>query len=100
MCLTWCDVVTDQPTMLIEAMDYISFRWYPKDMVYEECRDFNQQQYRAVVYTYPNNIRECRPLHDAYGFGVMIDMAIQEAAYICLALLCLECHILERSTFR
>lgn len=58
MRLSQCDVGSVHPAMVIEAMDYIGFRWYHGYVVYEEYRDFNQQQYRAMVYIYPNDIKD------------------------------------------
>lgn len=100
--LTHCDGTTGHPAMLIEVMDYIGFRWFPEFVVYEVYRDFNQQYYRAEVFIYPNDRSTINPppLHHALGFGVTVEMAVHEAAYICLTFLRAEYRLLDHSPFR
>lgn len=39
-------------------------------------------------------------LHGAFGVGVTVEMAVQEAAYICITFLHSEYHVLGNSPFR
>ena len=37
------------PAILITLLTRLGYRWYPEYMVYEDYREFNQEQYHANV---------------------------------------------------
>ena len=40
------------PAVLIALLTRLGYRWYPEYMVYEDYREFNQEQYHADVHIY------------------------------------------------
>ena len=98
--LTRCLGVRGHPAMLIAVMSHTGYRWYPEYTVEEEFLDFNQTQYRCIIKIYPHYLGVTEPIHYAYGVGVTVDMAVQDAAYSCLTLLREEHPLLQETPFR
>ena len=91
--------VTGFPTVLVELLTSLGYRWHPEYTVYEEFHDFNQEQYRAVVRIYAPEVNSTTVLHTAHGVGVTVDMAVHDVAYACLTRLHGEYHHLDDSAF-
>ena len=88
------------PAVLAEMMTYLGYRWHPEYTVYEEYQDYNQEQYRAIVHLYSREYDSTTVLHNAYGVGVTIEMAVHDAAYAALTRLRGEYRALDTSPFR
>lgn len=97
VCLTRCIDVRGHTAMLVRAMTFMRYHWYPEYTVIEEFHNFNQNQYRCTIRTYPPVVGAAEPMHFAYGVGITINMAVLDAAYSCLMLLD-ENHTMVRET--
>src|SRR3954469_13883302 len=82
--LTRCIGVRGHPTMLIEMMSFIGYRWYPESTVEEQFRDFNQTQYHCTVWIYPHHVGVTQPILFGHDIGMTENMAVQDAAYSCM----------------
>src|SRR4051812_6592181 len=98
--LTRCIGVRGHPAMLIEMMSFVGYRWYPKYIVEEQFRDFNQTQYHCIVRIYPHHIGVTQPILFGHGIGMTENMAVQDAAYSCMTLLREEHAMLRDTSFR
>jgi hypothetical protein len=54
-------------------------------MVYEDYREFNQEQYHPDVRIYDRQNDSDTELHLFHGIGVTIEMAVHDAAYSAVA---------------
>jgi len=91
---------TGFPAILVDLLTRLGYRWYPKYTVYEDYREFNQEQYHAVVHIFDRQNNSITELHTFHGVGVIVDMAIHDAAYTAIALLRGEHSHLEETAFR
>jgi hypothetical protein len=89
------------PAVLIALLTRLGYHWYPEYMVYEDYREFNQEQYHADVRIYDQQDDSDTELHLFHGIGVTIEMAVHDAAYSAVACLRGEHSIsLDASEFR
>src|SRR3954468_7034922 len=95
--LTQCIGVRGHPAMLIEMMYFVGYRWYPEYTVEEQFRDFNQNQYHCIFRIYPHHIGVTQPILFVHGIGMTENMAVKNAAYLCMTLLREE-HTMLRET--
>ena len=49
---TWARDAVGLPAILIALLTRLGYRWYPEYMVYEDFREFNQEQYHADVHIF------------------------------------------------
>ena len=73
------------PAVLIALLTRLGYRWYPEYMVYEDYREFNQEQYHADVRIFDQRDNSDTELHIFHGIGVTIEMAVHDAAYSAVA---------------
>jgi len=88
------------PAVLIALLTRLGYRWYPEYLVYEDYREFNQEQYHADVRIYDQQDDSDTVLHLFHGIGVTIQMAVHDAAYSAVARLRGEHSSLDASEFR
>ena len=88
------------PAILIALLTRLGYRWYPEYMVYEDYREFNQEQYHVDVRIYDQSDDSETVLHLFHGIGVTIEMAVHDAAYSAVARLRGEHSSLDASEFR
>ena len=69
-------------------------------MVYEDYREFNQEQYHADVRIYDQRDDSDTELHLFHGIGVTIEIAVHDAAHSAVARLRGEPSRLDASEFR
>ena len=50
---TWARDAAGITAILITLLTRLGYRWYPEYMVYEDFREFNQEQYHADVRIFP-----------------------------------------------
>jgi hypothetical protein len=84
---TWARGAPGFPAVLIALLTRRGYRWYPEYMVYEDYCEFNQEQYHADVHIYDQHDDSDTELHLFHGIGVMIEMAVHDAAYSAVACL-------------
>jgi hypothetical protein len=82
---TWARDAPGFPAVLIALLTRLGYRWYPKYMVYEDYREFNQEQYHADVLIYDKQDDSDTELHLFHGIGVTIEMVVHDAAYSAIA---------------
>lgn len=82
---TWARDAPGFPAILVALMTRLGYRWYPEYMVYEEYREFNQEQYYAVVRIYDRQDDSDTELYRFRGSGVTVAMAVHDAAYAAVA---------------
>jgi hypothetical protein len=82
---TWAHDAPGFPAALIALLTRLGYRWYPEYMVYEDYHEFNQEQYHADVRIYDQRDDSDTELHLFHGIGVMIEMAVHDAAYSAVA---------------
>ena len=97
---TWARDATGFPAILIALLSRLGYPWYPEYMVYEDFREFNQEQYHADVRIFDHREDSDTVLHTFHGIGVTIDMAVHDAAYSVVARLRGEHSHLDGSEFR
>src|SRR3989337_3160115 len=73
------------PAVLIALLTRLGYRWYPEYMVYEDYREFNQEQYHADLHIYDRQDDSDTELYLFHGIGVTIEMAVHDAAYSAVA---------------
>src|SRR6266566_9485191 len=88
------------PAVLTALLTRLGYRWYPEYLVYEDYREFNQEQYHADVRIYDQRDDSDTVLHLFHGIGVTIQMAVHDAAYSAVAQLHGEHSSLDDSEFR
>ena len=88
------------PAVLIALLTRLGYRWYPEYMVYEDYREFNQEQYHADLRIFDQQDNSETELHVFHGIGVTVEMAVHDAAYIAVARLRGENSHLDASEFR
>src|SRR3989337_4413554 len=92
---------TGFPAILVDILTKLGYRWYPKYTIYEDYREFNQEQYRAVVRIFDRQNISITELHTFHGVGVTVVMAVHDAAYTAIARLRGEYNSrLEETAFR
>ena len=97
---TWDRDAACFPTILIALLTRLGYRSYSKYMVYEDFREFNQEQYHADVHIFAQQDDLITVLHPFHGIGVTIDMAVHDAAHSAVARLRSEDSRLDGSEFR
>lgn len=97
---TWASDVPGFPAVLIALLTRLGYRWYPEYMVYEDFREFNQEQYHADVRIFDQRDDSVTELHTFHGIGVTIGMAVHDAAHSAVARLRGEHSHLDDSEFR
>uniref|UniRef100_A0A8I6X335 Uncharacterized protein n=1 Tax=Hordeum vulgare subsp. vulgare TaxID=112509 RepID=A0A8I6X335_HORVV len=97
--LTRCIDVPGHTAMLVRMMSVCGYRWYPEYTVEEQYRDFNQSKYICTVRVFPDYPGAEKPIHWSYGFGVTVDMAVQDAAYSMLTIMRARHALLQNSGF-
>ena len=97
---TWARDAAGFPAILIALLTRLGYRWYPEYMVYEDFREFNQEQYHADVHIFDRRNDLDTELHTFHGIGVTIDMAVHDAAHFDVACLHGEHSRLDDSEFR
>src|ERR1043165_1393939 len=98
--LTRCLGVRGHPSMLIEMMSFIGYRWYPEYTIEEEFLDFNQTQYHCIVRIYPHHIGVTQPILFGHGIGMTENMAMKDATYSCMTLVIEEHTFIGGTSFR
>ena len=88
------------PAVLIALLTRLGYRWYPEYMVYEDYREFNQEQYHADVRIYDRQDDSDNELHLFHGIGVTVEMALHDAAYSAITQLRGQHASLDASEFR
>ncbi|KAI5021624.1 hypothetical protein ZWY2020_058354, partial [Hordeum vulgare] len=88
------------PSILIDLLTRLGYRWYPEYTMYEDFREFNQYQYQAEVRIFDQMGNSTRKRHVFCGIGLSIDMAVHDAAYIAITRLRGVYPHLEQSAFR
>ena len=88
------------PAILIALLTRLGYHWFPEYMVYEDFREFNQEQYHADVHIFDLRNDSVTELHTFHGIGMTIDMAVHDAAYFAVARLRGEHSRLDDSEFR
>ena len=92
---------TGFPAILVDLLTRLGYRSYPEYTVYKDYREFNQEQYRAVVLIFDRQNNSITELHTFHGVGVTVDMAVHDAAYTAIARLRGEHNSrLEETAFR
>ena len=91
---------TGFPAILVDLLTRLGYRWYPKYTVYEDYREFNQEQYEAEMVIWDRRDRSITELHTFRGIGVTVEMAVQDAAYAAIVHLCAANPCLEEMAFR
>ena len=97
---TWAEDTPGYPAILVDLLTRLGYRWYPQYTVYEDFLEFNQQQYRAKMIILDGSDRPITELHTFLGFGVTVEMAVHEAAYVAITHLRRQYPRLEDSGFR
>ena len=97
---TWARDAAGFPAILIALLTRLGYRWYPEYMVYEDFREFNQEQYHTDVRIFDRRDDSVTELHTFHGIGVTIDMAVHDAAYSAVVHLRGEHSHLDGSEFR
>jgi hypothetical protein len=82
---TWARGAPGFPAVLIALLTRLGYRWYPEYMVYEDYREFYQEEYHADVRIYDQRDDSDTELHLFHGIGVTIEMAVHDAAYSAVA---------------
>ena len=98
--LTVAHDATRFPAILVDLLTRLGYRWYPEYTVYEDYREFNQEQYHAEVCIFDRQDTSVTELHTFHGVGVTVDMAVHDAAYTAIARLRGEHSRLEETAFR
>ena len=96
---TWACDATGFPAVLIALLTRLGYRWYPEYMVYEDFREFNQEQYHADVRIFDQRNDSDTELHIFHGISVTIDMEVHDAAHYVVARLRGELSHLDDSKF-
>ena len=96
--MTRCERTTGHPELLREMVTFVGFRWAPEYQVFEYQREFEQTFYRAVVYIVSDD--GSRVVHESEAVGTTVDMAVQQAAYVCLTILRADYWAFDDSCFR
>ena len=100
VCLTMAVDAPGFPAILINLLTRLGYRWYPEYTVYEDFRNFNQEQYQAVVVIWDRRDRSITELHTYCGVGVAVDMAVHDATFTAITCLHREHPCLEETGFR
>ena len=100
VCQTMAVDATGFPTILVDLLTRLGYCWYPQYTVYEDYREFNQEQYHARVDIFDRQDRSTTELHTFPGFGVTVEMAVHEVAFIAITHLRSEYPRLEDTGFR
>ena len=99
--LTVASDATGFPAILVDLLTRLGYRWCPEYTVYEDFREFNQEQYHAELRIFDRQDRSITELHTFHGIGVTVDMAVHDAAYTAIAHLRREHNSrLEETAFR
>ena len=95
--MTRCEDTTGHPELLRAMVTYVGFHWAPEYQVYEPQRDSYQTFYRAVVYILSHE--GSRVVHSSEVMGSTVDMAVQQAAYVCFTMLQDDYYCFDDSSF-
>ena len=98
--LTYAHETTGFPAILIGLLKKLGYRWYPEYTVYEDYREFNQEQYEPEMVIWDRQDRSITELHTFRGIGVTVEMAVQDAAYAAIVRLHAANPSLEDSVYR
>jgi len=74
--LTYAHDTTGFPAILVDHLKKLGYRWYPEYTVYEDYREFNQEQYEAEMVIWDRQDLSITELHTFRGIGVTVEMAV------------------------
>ena len=96
--MTRCEDTTGHPELLRQMVTFLGFRWAPEYQVYEHQREFDQTLYRAIVVILSDD--GTRVVHRHEAVSTSVDMAVQQAAYVCLTVLRADYWGFDNSCYR